>query len=56
MGPGPAGALLTTLPSVSLPWLAMVARVLPRRALAFVVVSVVSLGVLSGLAAAALGF
>lgn len=56
LGAGPAAALLTTLPPVSLPSLAMVARVFPRRVLAFIAASVIVLGVLSGVTAATLGF
>lgn len=56
LGAGPAAALLTTLPPVSLPSLAMVARVFPPRVLAFITASVIVLGVLSGLTAASLGF
>jgi len=56
LGAGPAAALLTTLPPVSLPSLAMVARVFPPRVLAFIAASVIVLGVLSGVTAATLGF
>jgi uncharacterized membrane protein YraQ (UPF0718 family) len=50
LGAGPAAALLLTLPAVSLPSLLMVGRSFPKRVLLFVAVSVVVLGVLSGLA------
>jgi uncharacterized membrane protein YraQ (UPF0718 family) len=56
LGAGPAGALLTTLPPASLPSLAMVARVFPPRVLVFLTASIIVLGVLSGVAAVALGF
>jgi len=56
LGVGPAAALLTTLPPVSLPSLVMLARAFPRRVLVFVAVSVFALGVLSAGAAVALGF
>ena len=56
LGAGPAAALLTTLPPVSLPSLAMVARVFPPRVLVFITASVIVLGVLSGVTAATLGF
>ncbi len=51
LGAGGAGALLVTLPPVSLPSLVMVGRAVPARALAFVAGSVAVLGVLTGLAA-----
>ena len=50
------GVLLTTLPAVSLPSLMMVGRALPARVLVLVAGCVVVLGLLSGLAAAALHF
>lgn len=50
LGAGPAAALLLTLPTISLPSLLMVARSFPRRALLFVFVSVVMIGILGGLA------
>lgn len=56
LGVGPAAALLTTLPPVSLPSLVMLAKTVPLRVLAFVGVTVAALGVLSGAAAVALGF
>lgn len=56
LGVAPAAALLTTLPPVSLPSLVMVAKVFPLRVVLFVAVAVTVLGVLSGLAAVALGF
>lgn len=48
MGAGSAGALLITLPAVSLPSLLMVARSFPRKVVWFVFGSVVGLGVLCG--------
>ncbi len=54
MAAGPAGALLMTLPPVSVPSLAMLARSFPPRVLAFVGLSVVAFGIASGLIAAAL--
>jgi hypothetical protein len=54
LGAAGAGVLLTTLPPVSLPSLAMVGRALPVRVLVFVAASVAVLGLLSGVAAAAL--
>ncbi len=53
---GPAAALLTTLPPVSLPSLAMLARAVPVRALVAVAAAVAALGVLSGGLAALLRF
>jgi uncharacterized membrane protein YraQ (UPF0718 family) len=52
LGTGPAAALLLTLPSVSLPSLLMVSRSYPRQVIAFVSVSVVVLGILSGIVGA----
>ena len=46
---GVAGALLVTLPSISLPSLLMVYRSYPRRVVWFVLFSVITLGLLSGL-------
>lgn len=56
MGVGPAGALLMTLPPVSAPSLAMVARSFRPQVLAVVAVSVVAFGVVAGLIAVALKF
>ncbi|HXZ09040.1 MAG TPA: permease, partial [Paraburkholderia sp.] len=56
MGVGPAGALLMTLPPISVPSLAMLARSFPRRVLAIVAASVVGFGVIGGLLTVALGF
>ncbi|SAK69803.1 permease [Caballeronia glebae] len=53
MAAGPAGALLMTLPPVSVPSLAMLARSFPPRVLALVAASVVVFGIVSGLIAAA---
>lgn len=49
LGAGPAAALLITLPSISLPSLLMVAKSFPRKVLVFVSLSVVVLGIISGL-------
>lgn len=49
LGTGAAGALLVTLPSISLPSLLMVYRSFPRRVIWFVFGSVVVLGILSGI-------
>jgi uncharacterized membrane protein YraQ (UPF0718 family) len=56
MAAGPAGALLMTLPPISVPSLAMLGKSFPRRVLAFVSVSVVGYGIVAGLLAVALGF
>ena len=48
-GTGVAGALLVTLPSISLPSLLMVYRSYPRRVVWFVLFSIITLGLLSGL-------
>ncbi len=56
MGVGPAGALLMTLPPVSVPSLAMLMRSFSPRMLALVAVSVVGFGVVAGMLALALGF
>ncbi|MBB5410382.1 hypothetical protein HDG34_004335 [Paraburkholderia sp. HC6.4b] len=56
MAAGPAGALLMTLPLVSVPSLAMLARSFPRRVLTVVTCAVVVGGVVSGLLAVTLGF
>jgi uncharacterized membrane protein YraQ (UPF0718 family) len=53
MATGPAGALLMTLPPVSVPSLAMLARSFPPRVLAFVAAAVVVFGIVGGLIAAA---
>ena len=53
MAAGPAGALLMTLPPVSVPSLAMLARSFPPRVLAFVAASVVVFGIVAGGIAAA---
>ncbi|MFY4777042.1 permease [Metabacillus sp. RGM 3146] len=49
LGTGPAGALLLTLPSISLPSLLIVGRSFPAKVLIFTAVSVVVLGILCGL-------
>jgi uncharacterized protein len=56
LGAGPAAALLTTLPPVSLPSLVMLGKAIPVRALAFIAASVVALGLLSAALAVGLGF
>ncbi len=53
---GPAAALMTTLPPVSLPSLVMLGKGFPLRVIVAVGGAVVLLGVLSGAAAALLGF
>ncbi|SAK47152.1 permease [Caballeronia ptereochthonis] len=53
MAAGPAGALLMTLPPVSVPSLAMLGRSFPPRVLAFVTAAVIAFGIVSGLIAAA---
>lgn len=49
VGAGPATALLLTLPAISLPSLIMVSRSFPRKVILFVALSVVVVGILSGL-------
>ncbi len=49
LGAGPAAALLITLPALSLPSLLIVSRSYPKRVLSFVTLSVVVLGVFSGM-------
>lgn len=56
IGAGPAGALLMTLPPVSLPSLAMVARSFRPGILVFVTAAVVAVGIICGLLAVALNF
>ncbi len=56
VGAGPAAALLVTLPAISAPSMAMLARSFPRGVLALVGASVFALGVLASLAALTLGF
>lgn len=56
LGVGPAAALLTTPPPVSLPSLVMLGKSIPVRVLIFIAVSVMLLGVLSGAVAVGLGF
>jgi uncharacterized membrane protein YraQ (UPF0718 family) len=51
LGAGPAGALLLTLPSISLPSLLLVRRVFSRRILIFVCSAVALFGIISGLLA-----
>ncbi len=56
LGVGPAAALLTTLPPVSLPSLVMLGKSVPPRVLAFVASSVFVLGLLSAVVAVGLRF
>ncbi|RQH07472.1 permease [Paraburkholderia dinghuensis] len=56
IGVGPAGALLMTLPPVSVPSLAMLAGSFRARVLAIVAAVVVLFGIVAGFAALALGF
>lgn len=56
LGVGPAAALLTTLPPVSLPSLAMLAKMLPLRVLVAVTGAVIALGLVSAAVAVWLGF
>lgn len=49
VGSGPLAALLLTLPAVSLPSLLIVSRSFPRKAVLFVALSVVAVGILSGI-------
>lgn len=56
LGVGPAAALLTTLPPVSLPSLVMVGKSVPVRVLLFVAASVVALGLVSAAIAVGLRF
>src|SRR5207244_238410 len=56
MGAGPAGALLTTLPPLSLPSIVMLARTFSYRVLLFITFAVIVLGVVTGLVAVELGF
>lgn len=56
LGAGPAGALLMTLPPISLPSLAMVSRSFPPRVLATLGAAVVLFGLAGGLLALALRF
>jgi uncharacterized protein len=56
MGVGPAGALLMTLPPISLPSMAMLARSFPPRVLVAVGLGVVAIGVAAGAIAVGIGF
>jgi uncharacterized membrane protein YraQ (UPF0718 family) len=56
VGVGPAAALLMTLPPISLPSVAMLARSFPPRILALVAAGVVLSGLLGGILAVGLGF
>ena len=54
MGAGPAGALLLSLPAISLPSLVMVWRVFPKRVLGLMLGATVAVSVIGGLLAIAL--
>ena len=56
LGVGPAGALLMTLPPISAPSMAMLARSFPPRILAVVAAAVVLFGVVAGLLTVDFGF
>ena len=56
LGAGPAGALLITLPAVSVPAAVMVSRALPQRVLWTVAACVALAGIACGLLAVRLGF
>jgi len=56
MGAGPAGALLTTLPPLSLPSIVMLSRTFSYRVLLFITLAVIVLGVVTGLVAVEIGF
>ena len=56
LGVGPAAALLTTLPALSIPSLVMLYRSIPLKALALTWFAVLAAGILSGGAATLLGF
>jgi len=49
LGAAPAGALLVTLPALSLPSLTMVVKAFPVRVLVFITFAVIAAGVLAGL-------
>lgn len=51
LGVGPAAALLMTLPAVSLPSLLIIKNSFPAKILLFVTVSVIVIGIVSGLLA-----
>ena len=55
MGAGPAGALLLSLPSISLPSAVMVWRVFPRRVVGLMLATTIAISFLGGLIAIALG-
>jgi len=56
MGVGPAGALLMTLPPVSIPSLAMLVRSFKPHLLIIVTTTVIAFGILGGVLAIVLGF
>lgn len=55
MGAGPAGALLLSLPAISLPSLVMVWRVFPKRVLGLMLAATIAVSTLAGLLAIVLG-
>ena len=55
MGAGPAGALLLSLPAISLPSLVMVWRVFPKRVLGLMLAATIAISILAGLLAIGLG-
>ena len=55
LGPLGAGVLLTTLPAISLPLLAMAGRAFPKRVLACLATCVALVGISTGPVALALG-
>ena len=55
MGAGPAGALLLSLPAISLPSLVMVWRVFPKRVLGLMFAATTAVSILAGLLAIVLG-
>jgi hypothetical protein len=56
VGAGPAGALMMTLPPISLPSLVMTGKVLPIRVLGLITVTVLTVGIVAGLLADLLRF
>jgi uncharacterized membrane protein YraQ (UPF0718 family) len=56
MAAGPAGALLMTLPPISVPSVAMLGRAFSPRVLIVVTLGVIGFGILGGLLASGLGF
>jgi hypothetical protein len=56
VGAGPAGALMMTLPPISLPSLVMTGKVFPIRVLGLITVTVLTVGIVAGLLADLLRF